>query len=125
MSNLKIKINLARFNCFVTKLKGKSGVVKECIIIPIDDNKLFRGAEGFYADFIAFPIKERKPNQTETHYIKQSFTKEYLDSLTEEKKKELPFFGNVIDWAQNTNINQDPDFQNNETPTNIGDDLPF
>lgn len=124
MSNISIKLNLGAFKCGIQNITGKSGIPKKCLIIPIDDNHLFTGEKGVYADLIAWEIKERSADSKDTHLIKQSFKKEYLDSLSEDQKKALPIFGNLIDWSKNVRVNQAEDFLD---PVKLeeSDDLPF
>jgi len=83
--------------------KLKHGIITtpkgaKCIVIPLEENKLYESKLGnISADFIGWP--KEKPLADETHSIKQSFSKEHLDSLTEEQKKALPYFGDLKVWT--------------------------
>ena len=56
--NKNIKIDLTAFTGVgVINLTGKSGRPKKCLVIPIDDNHLYEGEKGIYADFIAWDIE--------------------------------------------------------------------
>lgn len=95
--NKNIKINLTAFAGVGTiNLTGKSGKPKKCLVIPIEDNHLYEGEKGIYADFIAWEMRERKENGA-THLIKQSLPKEVRDGLTDLEKKALPIFGDLRD----------------------------
>lgn len=95
--NKNIKIDLTAFTGVgVINLTGKSGRPKKCLVIPIDDNHLYEGEKGIYADFIAWEMKEKKENGT-THLIKQSLPKEIRDNLTDLEKRALPIFGDLRD----------------------------
>lgn len=98
MGNISIKLNLAALEHVVQIKKGQSGDV-ECLVIPIDKNKLYRGEKGMYLDVTGFEIKNPVEGQKDTHILKQSFSKEYYDSLTDEQKKALPILGNAIAWG--------------------------
>jgi hypothetical protein len=117
MSNISTSINLAGLVHSVKKMKGVSGEI-ECLVIPIDKNMLIRGEKGLYLNLIGFELKEQKDNST--HLVKQSFKKEYLDTLTDEEKQAFPILGNHLVYSErvNSEIPLAP-VQNEE------DDLPF
>ncbi len=90
--NLTIRINLACFrNAGVAVLQGKSST-KKCLIIPIEENHLYQGNKGVYADFVAW--SNDKLNDA-THLIKQSLSKEIREGMTEEERLAQPTFGDV------------------------------
>jgi len=95
--NKNIKIDLTAFTGVgVINLTGKSGRPKKCLVIPIDDNHLYEGEKGIYADFIAWEMREKKENGA-THLVKQSFPKEVREAMSEEEKRALPIFGDLRD----------------------------
>jgi hypothetical protein len=121
MNNISTNLNLSALKHARKKMKLQNGNEVECLVIPIELNHLFQGKEGaVYLNTIGFPMKERKEH--ETHIIKQSFKKEFLDTLTEEERKSLPIFGNhsVYDGptAQVNNVSM-------ESGGEKDDDLPF
>lgn len=80
MSNLSIKINLSKIpGTIFTKLTGKSGQKKDCIVIPVEDCHLFVGEKGVYLDLSAYEFKEQK--YSDTHMLKQSFSKEQIEEI--------------------------------------------
>ncbi len=122
MANISVKLNLAGLKHAVKKMKGQTSDEIECLVIPIDLNKLYRGEKGLYLDLTLIEIKDRSkqaPDQKDTHLVKQSFSKDYYDSLTEEQRKEFPILGNAILWSQNSN---EPELSK---PQEKHDDLPF
>jgi hypothetical protein len=125
MNNLSIKVNLANLKCVVKPLTGKSGAVQDCLIIPIEANKLIRGKEGIFLDLIAFRLKEMRPDSPDTHCIKQSFSKEYMEALPESEKTALPFLGSLIDWDKSTKVNTYADLSTPIPEEEIKGDLPF
>jgi len=113
------KINL--LNLFAQKkmMAGKVGEV-ECLIIPIEKNKLFVGEKGVYLDIVAFEIKEPKEGQS-SHLVKQSFSKEDREKMTEEQLKNVPILGNL-------NVNYkpaEPEPVSSTDTLGAEDDLPF
>lgn len=95
--NKNIKIDLTAFaGAGKINLSGKNGQLKKCLVIPIEENYLFEGEKGIYADFIAWEMRERKENGA-THLIKQSLPKEIRDNLTDLEKRALPIFGDLRD----------------------------
>lgn len=119
MSNLKIKLNLAALKHVVRKEKRKDGSEVECLIIPIDQNYLYRGDKGMYLDLTAIESKEGpKAGYKDTHFIKQSLPKEVYDKMTDDQRKSTPIMGNLFPWDNTSSeaavVNQNED-----------DDLPF
>ena len=80
MSNLSIKINLSKIpGTIFTKLTGKSGQKKDCIVIPVEDCHLFVGEKGVYLDLSAYEFREQK--YADSHMVKQSFSKETIEEI--------------------------------------------
>jgi hypothetical protein len=126
--NKNIKIDLTAFAGVGTiNLTGKSGKPKKCLVIPIEDNHLYEGEKGIYADFIAWEMRERKENGA-THLIKQSLPKEVRDGLTDLEKRALPIFGDLRDA-----MTEKKEMETYSVPAQAGyatapepvDDLPF
>lgn len=121
MANISVKLNLAGLKHSRKLLKGQSGEI-DCLIIPINENKLFKGEKGLYLDLTLIEIKDRSkqsPDQKDTHLVKQSFTKEVYDAMSEEERKSYPILGNAILWSSNSN---EPALAE---PKEEDDDLPF
>ena len=89
------KLNLAILKHKVLELKGKSGMVKG-IFIPIEANHLYHSVEkgNVYLDLVGFDITKPAEGQKDTHLVKQSFSKEIREKMTEEEKKAVPVIGN-------------------------------
>ena len=101
MSNISTNINLSALKHTVKKMKTQAGVEIDCLVIPIALNKLIQGKEGaVYLSTIGFPLKEKRNDSPQTHIIKQSFPKEYFDTLTEEQKREFPILGNHVLYGE-------------------------
>jgi hypothetical protein len=98
MSNISIKINLRQLKSAVRTMKSASGEI-ECLIIPINQNHLFKGEKGVYLDMQAYELKEKKADRKDTHLIKQGFPKEVFDAMTDEEKKLTPILGNLVVWG--------------------------
>lgn len=123
MSNLSIKINLTKIpGAGVVELKGKSGAVKKCVYIPIEGADLYVGEKGVYLNTIAFEVKERK--YSDTHFIKQSLSKEKYEALTEQQKKDMPIIGGVQP-KQNAMPEASTEVSQETTPGESPSDLPF
>ena len=126
MANISAKINLRQLKNVVRSITGKNGNPVECLIIPIKENNLFFGEKGIYLDLQAFELKDRKPDQKDTHIVKQSFPKEVFDKMSEQEKKDMPILGNMILWGRRESdpvnfetIGEDPVIEG------TADDLPF
>jgi hypothetical protein len=95
--NKNIKIDLTAFaGVGKINLSGKDGKQKKCLVIPIEENHLYEGEKGIYADFIAWEMREKKENGA-THLIKQSLPKEVREAMSDVEKRALPIFGDLRD----------------------------
>lgn len=121
MGNISSKINLAALkNATILKM-GKNKDV-ECLVIPIEQNHLFKSERGaVYLDMQGFELKSKREGSKDTHMIVQSLPKDVRDKQTEAEKKENPILGNHIVWdsIQSTNIEQ------GAATVATEDDLPF
>lgn len=98
-SRIAIRLDLLKFkNSVVANIQGNTGK-KKCLIIPIEDNHLFVGQKGIYADFNGFQLKT--PGENRTHLIKQSLPKDLHDNMTDEEKNAQPIFGDLDTEAGN------------------------
>jgi len=103
MSNITGSINLASFkDCAILTCKAPIGTNipagTEVLIIPVVKNDLYKSEKGgVYFQWIAFPSDKIKDY---SHAIKQSFSKENREKMTEEEKKTQPFFGNIKSGSQ-------------------------
>jgi len=101
MSRISGKINLLNLYAQRKMMKGKSGEM-ECLILPIKMNKLFIGDKGIYLDLIGFEIEKPAEGSKDTHLLKQSFSKEEREKMTDNELRDLPILGNLRVWdAQN------------------------
>lgn len=115
MSNFQVKINLQKLNgSFITDLKGRTAT-KRCLVLPIEDSDLFMGQKGVYLDLTAYQLKDS--NNGKTHILKQSFSKERYNSLTEEQRRELPIIGDMNEFQlqqqQIVSVEMSEDIYNN------------
>jgi len=100
MSRISGKLNLLQLHGVVKMIQGQLGLV-ECLVLPLAKNKLFKGEKGIYLDIIAFEIDPSKRNEDrkDTHIIKQSFSKEIRESMTEDQLREIPILGSLQIWS--------------------------
>jgi hypothetical protein len=90
---MDIKLNLGKFkSAIITTPKGN-----RCIVIPIIENNLVEGKEGgVYSEFTAWEIKDKKTNEhgfQDTHIVKQKFSKEVYEAMSDDQRKSTPIFG--------------------------------
>lgn len=119
MGNISIKLNLAGLVHATRIEKGQTGE-QECLIIPIDKNKLYKGEKGLYLDLTAIEIKNPSNGQKDTHLIKQSFSKDVYEKMSEDERKATPILGNAIVWGESSR--NEPELAK---PTDASDDLPW
>lgn len=105
----------------VKKIKTQSGEI-DCLVIPIDQNNLFKEEKGIYLDLIAFEVSTKKEGIKDTHLVKQSLAKEKREAMTEYELKAMPIIGNLAVWAEG-GFAQEPLI--NPEPIGETDNLPF
>lgn len=120
MSRISGKVNLLNLHGVVKKMKGQTGEI-ECIVIPIEKNKLFKSEKGVYLDLITFEIENPKEGTKDTHIVKQSFSKDVREKMSEEELKALPILGNLMVWGERTESSP----ISSPIPQDETDDLPF
>ncbi len=122
--NITTKVNLSSLTHGIKKMKKQNGEFTECLIIPIAENNLFKGTRGVYLELVAWPYKEIAEGK-DTHYLKQSLSKELRDAMTEEEKKDQKFFGSLKVWNDAVS-KADPAFsQGTFEEEGPEDDMPF
>ncbi len=99
MSRISGKLNLLNLQAVVKMMTGQTGLV-ECLVIPIEVNKLFKGDKGIYLNIVGFEIDpaKRKEGIKDTHIIKQSFSKDVREAMSEDELRSLPILGNLQVW---------------------------
>lgn len=120
MARITGKINLMNLHASVKKMSAKSGDI-ECLIIPIAKNNLFRGDKGIYLDLVAFDLKTPDEKGGDTHLLKQSFSKEVLEKMSDEEKRSLPILGRLHAWGERT----EAESVSSAEVLDEDDDLPF
>ena len=120
MSRISGKLNLLQLHAVRKMITGQLGPV-ECLVIPIEKNKLFVGEKGIYLDLIAFELEKKKEDSKDTHLVKQSFSKEVREAMPEDELKSLPILGNLQVWGEQSEqaVTSNSDLQNEIDP------LPF
>ncbi|PXX96893.1 hypothetical protein DF185_19835 [Marinifilum breve] len=124
MADISIKINLRQLESFVRTYNGEKSGKQECLVIPIDNNHLFRGEKGLYLNVRAFEIKNKSADNKskDTHLLKQDLPKEVYEKMSKEQKEAMAILGGAIYWGKREPNPIEPD----ETLTeNEKDDLPF
>lgn len=117
MANFRVDIDLSKFrNSCVMELKRGSEPV-QCLIIPLAENNLkVYNNGGIYANFNVSEM-QKSNNYGATHYIKRFLTKDEYKALSDEEKKNQPFFGSMKPLDKNGNGNS-PNGQSNSQSRN-------
>jgi len=118
MSRISGKINLMNLRAQLRMMKGQEKDI-ECLIIPISANKLFKGDKGVYLDLIGFEIEKPIEGSKDTHLLKQSFSKEEREKMSEDELRVLPILGNLRIWEAGTNepvSNMNVESEENDLP---------
>ena len=97
MSRISAKINLMNLKAVLRMMKGQTEDM-ECIVIPLKSNKLYKGEKGVYLDIVGFEIEKPMEGSKDTHLLKQSFSKEEREKMSEDELRTLPILGNLRIW---------------------------
>ena len=93
MANYSIKADLLKLQgAFVTNIKGKTET-KRCLVIPVDDARLYVGQKGCYLNMTA--IEMQNSQYGDTHCIKQNLDREVYKAMTEEQRNAMPIIGSM------------------------------
>ena len=111
--NLRVSIDPLKMKCGILSVKSpKTGTVKKCLVFPIDDNDFYNkvGEDGKVTVRMTFDVwKNREVSQFgDTHMVKQSHSKEWNESHSDEDKKAEPILGNgrpiVLKTVEQVNV---------------------
>lgn len=127
--NYTLSTNLLKMNnaCVVHLESKKTGVIKRGIFIPIEENDLYESVDeslktkGVFLSQNAWSLKT-KGQYGDTHLLKQNFSKEFKEKLSDEEINNAPILGNMKP------IERMKDVSNSNVPqvsASDDDDLPF
>lgn len=120
MANFSIKVNLLKLTgAFVSNIKGKTST-KRCVVIPVDDSRLFVGEKGVYLNLTAIEMREARYD--ETHCLKLDLGKEERETMTEEEIRTMPILGGLKPIERRST---EMPFNTSIDVSESEDDLPF
>jgi len=91
--NQQIKLNLTRLTgSFVHDLKGGTGTVKKCLVIPLQDSGLVIEDKSVYLYVAAFELENKKG---QSHICKLKLSADEYHTLTEQQRNDLPIIGGI------------------------------
>ena len=128
-NNLNVSVNLLKLKAAVMGVKGKNQV-KKCVVIPIEDNDLYSKVDdnGNVSVFLNLTAWENRQQSQfgDTHMVKQSHSKEWNESHTDEDRRNEPILGNARPVLEKTIAEVNVPTADIEPAVFDGqDDLPF
>lgn len=125
-------INLKKLVHYRGKIKGKSGEVKDCIMIPVEDNALFDSPE---YDFLGLNVKiitwdqpdeyDKTGMIVKNHYVKGQKPWSELTEIEKDERKALePILGNIRSWDTDGARKSSTSYVNSQESDNIKTDAP-
>lgn len=125
--NYNQNINLLKLkNACIVTVKGKSAT-KKGVFIPIEENDLYVALDeslkpkGVHLGLSSWELKE-KGQYGDTHLLKQSFSKEFRATMSEEELKSTPILGNMKPIEKTNDVSN---VHATEVQVADNDDLPF
>lgn len=122
MNSYVVRLDLLKLaGASLVDLKGKSGAVQRCVVLPVESARLFVGEKGVYLEMSAFGVENSRYG--DTHMLKQRVARSVLETMDEEERRMLPILGNMRPMRPAGAGPQggDGEFEMAE----CGDDLPF
>ena len=118
--NYSIKLDMMKLtNAGAMNVRGKTGAVKRCVVIPIEDNYMYVGEKGIYLDLTCFELQEKNGH---SHLIKVNLPKEVRDAMSEDQRRSQPIVGDLKEIQPRPMIIEETV---EASPYDTGDDLPF
>lgn len=112
--NMKINFMKMR-NTAIQELKIDESTTKQCVIIPVEDNKIFVSEKtgSAYAEFECIPLKQMQYFQS--HIIRLKYPEEDMEKLTKEEIHDITTLGSLTpvraliqNWKNKTKGAYDP-----------------
>lgn len=135
--NLQGSINLLKLDkAGLATIDGKSGP-KLCVVIPVEDNDIYVSRDNAlrpkaaYLSFAAWANRGENgvDKYGNSHYVKQSFSKEYREGGTGDGMRDKPIIGNLKRLVMPDKADRQIDRADNAQTTHVAidskDDLPF
>ena len=128
--NLQGKINLLKLEkTGLMMVNGRSGA-KLCVVIPVEENDIYVSRDeslkpkGAYLSINAWQSNSDSgvDQYGNSHSVKQGFSKEFRDCMSEEEMRAKPFIGNLRSWERKEQPISAPTAQ---ASADEYDDLPF
>lgn len=113
-------------NACIISVKGKNAT-KKGIFIPIEENDLYVSMDeslkpkGVHLGLSSWELKE-KGQYGDTHLLKQSFSKDFRETMSEEELKNSPIIGNMKPIEKTNDVSN---VSATEVQVSGDDDLPF
>ena len=131
-NHLRVSVDPLKMKCGIMGVKSpKTGVVKRCLILPIEDNDFYNVVkDGKIVVRMTFDVWENDnvSQYGDTHMVKLSHSKEWNEAHNDEQKRAEPILGNarpiVLPTVADVNVptaEVEPAVFDGETT----DDLPF
>lgn len=125
--NYNQSINLLKLkNACIVTVKGKT-TTKKGVFIPIEENDLYVALDeslkpkGVHLGLASWELKQ-KGQYGDTHLLKQSFSKDFRETMSEEELKNAPILGNMKPIERTNDVSNVPV---PEVSASEDDDLPF
>lgn len=106
MADFQIKVDLLKLQGAAIKdMTAADGRTMRCVVIPIWEAGIYEGKKGVYLDLRA--VETQNPQYEDTHFVKQSVTREKYSAMTEEQREAIPIVGNLkpVRKAQSAPLN--------------------
>lgn len=125
--NYNQNLNLLKLkNACIITVKGKTES-KKGVFIPIQENDLYVAMDeslkpkGVHLGLSSWELKQ-KGQYGDTHLLKQSFSKEFRELMSEDELKNTPILGNMKPIEKTNDVSN---ILVPEVSASEGDDLPF
>ena len=94
MSGFSVRIDLLKIRgAFTMNIKGRTGKVKPCLILPLDIPCVYRGEKGIYLNADALEMRDSKYG--DSHFLKPNVPREEREGMTAGERDAIPIIGSM------------------------------
>lgn len=127
--NLNVSVNLLKMRAAVGDVPGRNGKPVRCVILPIEANDLYAKTDDaghVQSVYLSLSCFENKTESQygDTHMVKQSHGKSWIESHTDEQKREEPILGNARPIGKRP-VSEAVDVPKQDVQFQGEEDLPF
>ena len=94
---MEIQGKTCKKTCVVIPIDNEQGTVQDCYEAKVDGISTVKPLGDVQLNLTAFEFREKKYGHT--HGLKAAFSRSFIDKISEEELRQMPFIGNMKSWT--------------------------